>query len=99
MGKKNRNPDLMIRAGSAIMSGDIVSVEGLYRFVSKRAIASILGLNANYFSNSRSGRLEEFTIGELISLAENLQVPFIDVASLFYKSILNRHEKFKIDRI
>lgn len=99
MGKNNRNPDLMIRAGSAIMSGDIISVEGLYRFVSKKAIANILGLNANYFSNSRSGRLEEFSIGELILLAENLQVPFDDVANLFYESIQNSHGKFKINRI
>lgn len=99
MSEGNKNNNLLRKAGTAILAGDIVSVDGLYRFVSKKTVAIVIGLSPVYFSNSRSERLEDFTIGELMSLADNLGIPFSALTDLFYKSILNIHEKFKIDVI
>lgn len=99
MSKGKRNINLFRQAGAAILAGDIVSVYGLYRFVSKKVIADLVGLSPVYFSNSRSERLDDFTIGELMLLADSLNIPFLDVADLFHKSILNDHEKFEIDII
>ena len=84
-------------AKSLILEGKIQTVNDLYQFLSKRLIANVIGLNPNSFSNSKSKRLGDFKLSELILLADGLNLPLELVVTLFYNSLNHDdHESFSI---
>lgn len=75
-------------AGLMIKEGKIDTVDTLYQYLTKKAVAEILGLNINRFSNIKSNHPGEFKINELKKLSEALNVELSQMVTIVDNSIL-----------
>jgi hypothetical protein len=75
-------------ASIMIKEGKIVDVGSLYEYLTKKAVAEILGLNSTRFSNVKSNHPGEFKINEVKKLSEALNVDIQQMVQIINNSLL-----------
>jgi hypothetical protein len=74
-------------ASLMINEGKINTIQALYKNLSKKVVAEILGVNSTRFSNLKSNHPGEFKINEVKKLSTALNVEFSTMAQIINNSL------------
>ncbi|RYE31929.1 MAG: hypothetical protein EOP42_09950 [Sphingobacteriaceae bacterium] len=74
-------------AATLINEGKIDTVDRLYQFLSKKAVAEILGVNSTRFSNLKSNHPGDFKMSDLDKLSKALNVELYAMVNIFKNSL------------
>lgn len=83
----DKKEEKIIKTRSYIQDGQIKNITQLYSALTKKVIAELLELNNTSFSNKKSNSPGDFKLGQLIKLANALDVDVILLIGIFINSI------------
>lgn len=78
---KNKFAALMIKEGK------VETLESLYRYLPKKVVAEILGVNSVSFTNFKSNEPGEFKIADLVKLSAALDIELDTLLKIFKNSL------------
>lgn len=81
------NQDKIRFAATMINEGRIDTVDHLYKFLPKKVVAEILGVNSTRFSNLKSNRPGDFKMSDLDKLSKALNVELYAMVNIFKNSL------------
>lgn len=81
------NQDKIRFAATMINEGRIDTVDHLYKFLPKKVVAEILGVNSTRFSNLKSNHPGDFKISDLDKLSKALNVELYAMVNIFKNSL------------
>lgn len=71
-----------------INEGRIDTVDHLYKYLPKKVVAEILGVNSTRFSNLKSNHPGDFKMSDLNKLSKALDVELYTMVSIFKNSLI-----------
>lgn len=74
-------------AATMINEGRINTVDHLYKYLPKKVVAEILGVNSTRFSNLKSNHPGDFKMSDLDKLSKALDVELYTMVSIFKNSL------------
>ena len=81
------NQDKIRFAATMINEGRIDTVDHLYKFLPKKVVAEILGVNSTRFSNLKSNHPGDFKMSDLDKLSKALNVELYAMVNIFKNSL------------
>jgi hypothetical protein len=81
------NQDKIRFAATMINEGRIDTVDHLYKFLPKKVVAEILGVNSTRFSNLKSNNPGDFKMSDLDKLSKALNVELYAMVNIFKNSL------------
>lgn len=75
-------------AATMINEGRIDTVDHLYKFLPKKIVAEILGVNSTRFSNLKSNHPGDFKMSDLDKLSKALNVELYVMVNIFKNSLM-----------
>jgi hypothetical protein len=82
------NQDKIRFAAIMINEGRIDTVDHLYKFLPKKIVAEILGVNSTRFSNLKSNHPGDFKMSDLDKLSKALNVELYAMVNIFKNSLV-----------